>query len=64
MIMKFVLVRTVLILFIAFAISSCAIKRPVLYPNYHLQNVGKTVAQEDIDECMRLASEHGADSNA
>jgi len=63
-IMKFILVRMMLILFVAFAMSSCAVKRPVLYPNYHLQNVGKTVAQEDIDDCMRLAAEHGADSNA
>jgi len=30
----------------------------------HLQAVGKKFAQGDIDECMRLAAEHGADSNS
>jgi outer membrane lipoprotein SlyB len=63
-IVGFVLMRTVLILFFVSTVYSCALKRPVLYPNYHLQVVGKEVAQGDIDECMRLAAEHGADSSA
>jgi hypothetical protein len=40
----------------------CAEKRPVLYPNDRLQQVGNEAAQRDIDECIRIAKEGGADS--
>ncbi len=40
-------------------IAGCAEKRPVLYPNYHLKQVGMSRAEADINECMRLASEYG-----
>jgi len=63
-IVVFVMMRTVLIVFFVFSAYSCALKRPVLYPNSHLKIVGTEVVQKDIDECMRLAAEHGADSGA
>ena len=44
--------------------SACAQKRPVLYPNYHLEEVGDEQAQADIDECMRFAAEYGAKSSS
>ncbi len=47
-----------------FFLLACSQKRPVLYPNYHLEQVGNEVAQADIDECMRLAAEHGATSSS
>jgi uncharacterized membrane protein len=34
-------------------------KRPVFYPNQHLQAVGKAQAERDIDACMRLAAGSG-----
>ena len=34
-------------------------KRPVLYPNQHLNRVGGHVSQQDIDACMRLAHSSG-----
>ena len=37
--------------------AACAEKRPVLYPNSHLNRVGSQTAQADINECMRLAKE-------
>jgi len=43
---------------------ACSQKRPVLYPNYHLQQVGNEAAQTEIDECMRFAKERGASSNS
>ena len=43
---------------------ACAQKRPVLYPNYHLQAVGDETAQTDIDECIRFAKEYGASSSS
>jgi len=42
----------------------CAQQRPVLYPNYHLKQVGNDVAQADIDDCMHLAAEHGEKSSS
>jgi hypothetical protein len=35
-------------------LGACA-KRPVLYPNEHLQEVGEDVSKQDIQECMTLA---------
>jgi hypothetical protein len=43
---------------------ACSQKRPVLYPNYHLQQVGDDTAQTEIDECIRLAKEYGASSSS
>ena len=37
----------------------CASQRPVLYPNNRLNAVGETVAKQEIDECMELASSVG-----
>ena len=34
-------------------------KRPVLYPNQHLNRVGGHIAQRDIDACMQLARSSG-----
>jgi hypothetical protein len=46
------------------ALAGCASKRPVLYPNDKLKQVGNEQAQADIDECMRLATEYGAKEDA
>lgn len=43
---------------------ACSQKRPVLYPNYHLQQVGDDTAQTEIDECISFAKEYGASSNS
>ena len=43
---------------------ACSQKRPVLYPNYHLQQVGEEAAQSEIDDCIRFAREHGASSSS
>lgn len=36
-------------------LTGCSTKRPVLYPNEHLQKVGQAQAQLDIEECCRRA---------
>ena len=54
----------VLILSSLLLLVACAQKRPVLYPNYHLQEVGNEMAQTEIDECMRLAKEYGTSSSS
>lgn len=39
--------------------AGCATQRPVLYPNAKLKRVGDSVAQRDIDDCIRLAEDYG-----
>jgi len=41
----------------------CADKRPVLYPNAHLKQVGEEAARRDVDECIRYAQESGAEGS-
>jgi len=47
--------------FIAAGIAACSSspKRPILYPNSHLNRVGGHIAQQDIDACMQLARSSG-----
>lgn len=40
----------------------CA-KRPVLYPNAHLENVGVEASKQDIDECLELAKNADLESD-
>jgi uncharacterized protein YcfJ len=56
-------ISIMLIIICILFLAACAQKRPVLYPNYHLKQAGNEVARADIDECMRLAAEHGAKSS-
>jgi len=42
-----------------FALSGCATQRPVLYPNAKYNQAGPEVAQRDVDDCIRLAEQHG-----
>jgi hypothetical protein len=44
------------------ALVGCAARRPVLYPNAHLESVGAEVAQRDIEECIARAEASGADA--
>lgn len=41
--------------------SACSGAKPVLYPNSHLQSVGKEVAEQDIEACKQLAESAGAE---
>ena len=41
------------------ACASSSSKRPVFYPNAHIQYVGQAQAQRDTNDCMALASEYG-----
>ena len=45
------------IIFIAILLCmvGCGTKKPVLYPNTHLQMVGQAQSQFDIDDCCRQA---------
>lgn len=43
-----------------FLLTSCSPKRPVLYPNEFLKQVGPAQAELDIDACIRMANEFRA----
>lgn len=45
---------------VVFLLVGCAAPKPILYPNAHLQQVGKEAADRDIDECKELAKDAGA----
>jgi predicted small lipoprotein YifL len=54
---------SILMLLAILTLAGCAgTKKPVLYPNDHLNTVGQLQAEADIDACMRAAEASGANS--
>lgn len=45
-------------------LTACASAHPVLYPNAHLQSVGKETADQDIEDCKQLAESAGAEEGS
>jgi len=41
-------------------VAGCAAPEPVLYPNDHLAYVGKSAAEDDVDDCRDMAESAGA----
>ena len=53
---------SIILIFPFLILSGCGTsKSPVLYPNHHLNMVGREAAQADIDYCMQQAYASGAD---
>jgi hypothetical protein len=46
----------------ALLLVGCAPKRPVLYPNRTLEEVGHAGAQRDIDDCLAFAEAYGLEA--
>jgi len=46
------------VLLMPLILVGCAAQRPVLYPNQHLQRVGNSAADRDVNECMQRAEEY------
>ena len=46
----------------ALLLGGCAPKRPVLYPNRTLEEVGHDAAQRDIDDCLAFAEAYGLEA--
>ena len=55
-----VMVRSCGLLIIMLLVAGCAASKPILYPNAHLQEVGKEAAERDINECREIAKDAGA----
>ncbi|HEU4345960.1 MAG TPA: hypothetical protein VFU31_30785 [Candidatus Binatia bacterium] len=53
--MEKIILQTIVILSLSIGLSACATQRPVLSPNTHLMRVGSSVAEQEVDDCMRLA---------
>jgi hypothetical protein len=51
-------------LIVVLMLSACSSARPVLYPNAHLQSVGKEAAEQDIVVCKELAESSGAEKRS
>ncbi|MBI3356779.1 MAG: hypothetical protein HY038_08430 [Nitrospirae bacterium] len=45
-------------------ISACSSAHPVLYPNAHLESVGKDGADQDIEACKQMAESAGAEEDS
>lgn len=42
-------------------LAACSTAHPILYPNAHLQAVGKEAAEQDIEACRQMAESAGAE---
>ena len=45
-------------------LTACSTAHPVLYPNAHMQSVGKEAATQDIEDCKKLAESAGAEEGS
>jgi hypothetical protein len=45
-------------------LAACSTAYPVLYPNAHMQSVGKEIAAQDIEACRQLAEAAGAEEGS
>jgi Glycine-zipper domain len=52
------------VIFCALLLAACSSAHPVLYPNAHLESVGKEGAEQDIEACKQLAESSGAEEGS
>jgi hypothetical protein len=45
-------------------LTACSTAQPILYPNAHMQSVGKEIASQDIEACRQLAETAGAEQGS
>ena len=45
-------------------LTACSTAHPVLYPNAHMQSVGKEATTQDIEDCKKLAESAGAEEGS
>lgn len=41
-------------------LNACGAKRPVLYPNEQLKQIGQAKGNQEIDDCIKLANDYQA----
>ena len=56
--------RTIIICCLLFSftmmLGACGAKRPVLYPNNYLKEIGQAKANQEIDNCISMANDYQA----
>ena len=45
-------------------LTACSTAHPILYPNVHMQSVGKEIAEKDVEACRQLAESAGAEEGS
>ena len=45
-------------------LAACSTAHPILYPNAHMQSVGKEAAAQDIEACKQMAESAGAEEGS
>ena len=45
-------------------LTACSTAQPILYPNAHMQSVGKEIAEKDIEACRESAESAGAEEGS
>ena len=48
----------------ALLLVACSSAQPILYPNAHMQSVGKEIAAQDVEACRQLAESAGAEGGS
>jgi hypothetical protein len=48
----------IILVVLSVSLGACGARRPVLYPNARVEQVGQGVAQADVEECMDRAKEY------
>jgi hypothetical protein len=56
--------RTLSVIGGSLLLAACSTAHPILYPNAHLQSVGKEVAEQDIEACRESAEAAGAEQGS
>ncbi len=58
------IIRSLFLTIACLYLVGCAGPKPVLYPNTHLEDVGKDLADQDVAACEELAEGYVSKSNA
>jgi len=45
-------------------LTACSTAHPILYPNAHMQSMGKEIVAQDIEACRQLAETAGAEEGS
>jgi hypothetical protein len=56
--------RQISVVVVLLVTTACSSARPVLYPNAHMQSVGKEAAEQDIEACKQMAESAGAEESS
>ncbi|HSQ49839.1 MAG TPA: glycine zipper family protein [Nitrospiraceae bacterium] len=56
--------RSLFLIVGSLVLTACSTVHPILYPNAHMQSVGKEIAEKDIEACRQLAESAGAEEGS